>query len=543
MVNISAQEYNSEEKEGLRKILRQEGTNYNFMASPYHAKNFELFGLTEADTLNWYNTEEWVAKYTGLTWNNASPKSVTAIKCEKVVDYTSYDLTAFTELDSLTCSVWKYGIYAKSATIDLSQNSKLRYLAGTNIKFTNNSFETEKDIEKIHLLQSSLSEEHIKKMPRLKSLTMARINWNYADFSNNPLLETCDIHEYLPQRINLLNNSKLTRLSMTTGGSNNLRELDLSGNTDLEYLMLSTLVNLKELDLSSNLKLSDVNLVFLIGMESVNFGNINPETLNFNQNILITSVDFSKMSNLKKLVCTTNRGLTNLDLSQNVNLEEAICSDNKLTSIILPSNPKLTTFDCSRNNLLFSELPLYNIENYTYNPQNDINGGSVGISDIIDLSGEYTIDGQVTTFSWFKNERPITLEGENGKFELTPELADTKLVCKMTNTRFPDLVLNYNVTIKADDSPGPVGIENPDADDNAMKVESNLINQGSAIVLLSHSNEEGYTQLYNTAGQIVSTSKITGERTEIKAPETQGIYVLKAKSMNGANKSFKLIVK
>ena len=47
-LSVSAQTYHEQDKEGLRKILRQKGLLYYSVTT-----NFELYGLTEADTLNW----------------------------------------------------------------------------------------------------------------------------------------------------------------------------------------------------------------------------------------------------------------------------------------------------------------------------------------------------------------------------------------------------------------------------------------------------------------------------------------------------------
>ena len=90
-----------------------------------------------------------------------------------------------------------------------------------------------------------------------------------------------------------------------------------------------------------------------------------------------------------------------------------------------------------------------------YWPQNTIDGGKLDYKKGIDLSKEYSIEGNLTQFYWFDitdgNEQPVELQEINGFFSLTEDEIGKRLRCKMANATFPMLtgnhILVYEVTI------------------------------------------------------------------------------------------------
>ena len=64
--------YDSNDKEGLRKFLRQPSVVEGQL-------NLHRLGLTIKDTINWYVSEKWVQKVDKLTWNDSDPKRLTHI--------------------------------------------------------------------------------------------------------------------------------------------------------------------------------------------------------------------------------------------------------------------------------------------------------------------------------------------------------------------------------------------------------------------------------------------------------------------------------
>ena len=64
----------------------------------------------------------------------------------------------------------------------------------------------------------------------------------------------------------------------------------------------------------------------------------------------LTSLDVSKNTKLKKLICMNNK-LTKLDVSKNKNLTYLDCEYNRLTKLNVSKNTKLKTFACSSNKI------------------------------------------------------------------------------------------------------------------------------------------------------------------------------------------------
>ena len=66
------QKYDFNDKEGLRKFLRQESVVKGQL-------NLHRLGLTISDTIGWDKSEDWVDSVYKLTWNNSNPKRLTHI--------------------------------------------------------------------------------------------------------------------------------------------------------------------------------------------------------------------------------------------------------------------------------------------------------------------------------------------------------------------------------------------------------------------------------------------------------------------------------
>lgn len=67
VISATAETYLKTDKEGLRMFLRQ--------PSSVEGKiNAEQLGLQLADTLTWNDSEAWVKKVEGISWNSDSPK-------------------------------------------------------------------------------------------------------------------------------------------------------------------------------------------------------------------------------------------------------------------------------------------------------------------------------------------------------------------------------------------------------------------------------------------------------------------------------------
>ncbi len=172
----------------------------------------------------------------------------------------------------------------------------------------------------------------------------------------------------------------------------------------------------------------------------------------------LTNLDVSGCTALYRWDCNNNQ-LESLDASQNTVLEVLSCTNNQLTSLHVPQNEVLQYLFCDTNQLKFSTLPLPKEQYlyYVYSPQDTIQGGAIAYSSGIDLSSEYSIDGNITNFAWYDvtggAETPITLAGNNGIFSLDASYSGKTLICKLVNATFFKFIYNpliYQVTLIGD---------------------------------------------------------------------------------------------
>ena len=546
-----AQKYDENEKEALRKVLRLQKTDYNYDLTKVLIKNFERFGLTEADTLTWYTSEEWVEKLDYFKWNDDQPKRMTEMNITTGLRDIHYDLSPFTELESLSCSIHLYGISYFGCSFDISKNKKLKNLSAHRSSFTENSFSEENCIEFLRLSESdgfrppssSLAKKiDLKKFPKLKYFYHTTLV-NY-DFSNCPLLEK--IWGNIPLDIDLSKNTKLKTLilSEAKGGT-----LNLSANMkELEEVKIYNVYGASSINFGDAPKLKEIYLSWVGGAYGgcqIDWGNLNLEKITINHSGPISKMDLSQMTNLKYLDCNYN-SIESLDISGCTNLEYLNCRSNSLTSLVLPENNKIDTLICGGNSLEFSTLPLQNIENYNYSTPFGINYISKDVywKNGIDLSKEYNIDGYITKYIWHKtfsskDENKINLMGKNGKFELTKDLIGERLYCTASNERFPDLVVLYCFQILRN----ATGINNDTFADQTVSIQSSIVNKSEPIIINSEAGIRGTTQLYNMQGKLINLSTISEGTTEMIAPASAGIYLLNIKTDDGSAYSFKILVR
>ncbi len=155
----------------------------------------------------------------------------------------------------------------------------------------------------------------------------------------------------------------------------------------------------------------------------------------------LTNLDISKNIALTGLYCNSNQ-LTNLDVSKNTALTDLECIDNKLTNLDVTKNTALKRLHCSNNQLKFSTLPKGTYTTFIYAPQDTLQGSSIKIGSEIDLSSEYSIASNITTYKWFDGDTEIPAAeytAANGKFTFSnASFLNKTLTCQMTNATFPD---------------------------------------------------------------------------------------------------------
>ncbi len=387
-----AQTYHTDDKEALRRFLRQ--------ASAISGQcNTQQLGLTPTDTSNWSTSEEWVGKVTGLTWNSSSPKRLTYIRWSSSISG-NLDMGLCSSLVSLDCSSY----FCSLKNLDVSKNTNLYYL------YCNGLF----------------SQLDVSKNTKLIQFTCyAKLSG--LDLSNNKSLThlTCS---GMPS-LDLSNNRSLKELYCY-----DVETLDLSQNTALTRINCIS-EKLKNLDLSYNVNLTDVYLGEAI--ETINVNNCKSlQTLHFEKGSMLKNLDVTNNKNLTSLFIYSSQ-LTNLDVSQNTALNFLCCSSGLFKISTLPNKPA-------------------SVASYIYSPQTTLQGGRIDYTQGIDLSSEFSriINGvtQLTTYSWFDElDNPVSsdliTDNGNGTFTLSPRLSEKTVHCRMKNNHFPDLTLQYTVTI------------------------------------------------------------------------------------------------
>ena len=161
--------------------------------------------------------------------------------------------------------------------------------------------------------------------------------------------------------------SKNNNLKELNCANNQLTSLDISKNTEL--ITLNCMFNrLKNLDVSNNIKLMEL------------FCAANPLTsLNLKKNASLTklicgdnllNLDTSGATALEELICKKNPLLTKLDVSKNTKLKRLDCGENQLTSVKISKNSEITALHCGYNQLSAEALnTLFEILNNDASPE------------------------------------------------------------------------------------------------------------------------------------------------------------------------------
>ncbi len=217
-----------------------------------------------------------------------------------------------------------------------------------------------------------------------------------------------------------------------------LEELSLAGN-EIESIDLSDYTALRMLNLSEN-KLTE--------FDSSPFKKLEVLYLAYNN---LTSV---KLDNalLWETVLIGNK-LEDIDLSHIPTMQQLFLSDNLLTHLDVSAMPRLKDLFIDQNYFTFATLPVISINRYVYANQAML---TVTPEDgyIVDLSSQVTCQGTPTVYTWYIDspyyDEDGSLVGENlyegDEYEISGGVTTflkpfTHIMCVMTNTRLPNIVL------------------------------------------------------------------------------------------------------
>ncbi len=586
---LTAQIYHEECKEDLRAFMRQ-GNDW--------FKNFQALGLTENDTLAWYDNEEWVIKIQdipyrsymhwieidsklridSICWNYKNPfydipNSLTGkLKFNShVLKYLNCGFSLITELD-VSKNINLIELICGSNNLkelDVSKNISLKVLQCNSAGLTELNVSNNTNLTHLICYGNDLIELDVSNNKELTFLWCSHNKLTNLDVTNNLKLDTLDCSGYKNEYNNFtgLDVNKNTELKFLGCYDIGLSALDVTKNTKLEYLdcnydsismldlsknvELEQLVcpanNLIELDMTNNAKLRYLNC-YGNKLSRLDISKCIELTNLFCENNNLTELNVTNNAKLWWLRCEANN-LTKIDVSNNFELQMLICYDNNLTKLDVTNNAKLTSLWCANNFLKFSTLPIFNYPDsvyftYHYSPQKTIYGGIKTITDTADLSSEYNINGNITNYEWFDitdgTEKTITQPtNENGIFSFTEEHIDKKLRCNMKNAQFPLLMLVYETDIVngiKEETITHLQIS-PNPTTNEATLTLDLKTSGNLNIKLVNLEGQEVIELYNAraeAGEFVKTFSMS--------KFSQGVYYIQIEH-NGKIKMEKVVRK
>ncbi len=260
----------------------------------------------------------------------------------------------------------------------------------------------------------------------------------------------------------------------------------------------------------------------------------------------LSSLDVSKNIALTHLYCYENL-LSNLDVSKNISLTTLLCQYNQLQNLNINNNSALESLSCYSNYFKFSGLPisLPKSGTYTYAPQNVI-VVEVSEAGVVNLSGEYSINGNITSYTWYEVNSSIEtklLSGfteESGIFTFDDTYKGKTLHCKMTNGTFPDFTANplvYEVL-----GSGSTSVKTLT---NQSDIKVYFVSDGQSLEVNSDENQIDYIDIFALSGQsIYRTQKVNGIHYSISASGwSKGIYLVRVITSEGNSFTTKVMKK
>ena len=224
----------------------------------------------------------------------------------------------------LDCSVNQF------TALDLSKNPELTELSCSSNKLTSLDLSANKKLQKIVAQTNALTTLDTRNLPELTDLYLwGNHDLRSIDVSKNTKLEFLSVSHCKLTSLNVSNNRKLVKLYVD---DNQLTALDVRSNYMLKKLGCYE-NQITALDLSSNVALEYLGV------------NDNP----------ITELNLHPLSNLQELSCYKMK-LTKLDVSRCTELRRLYCNDNQIETLDLRSNKKLETLYCQNNRLSWLNL-------------------------------------------------------------------------------------------------------------------------------------------------------------------------------------------
>jgi len=356
--------------------------------------------------LDWEGTD--YSSYSGITWNDNTPKRITGIKI--------YNKSLIGDLDVSNCSVLTL-LNCNNNNIDnlnFSNCILLTELYCSNNKISNLDVSNCSLLTRLYCKDNQVSELDISNCSLLTILYCTNNKISKLDVSNCSLLTSLNCSDNKIIDLDVSNCSLLTTLNYD---NNIISEIDISNCSLLTTLSCS---DNKIIDLD----ISNCSLLTHLDCSDNKIGELN----------------ISNCVLLEELECYDNK-ISELDLSKCSLLINLDCKSNKLKTIEIQNCTKLIILKCKDNNLVFSQF-IKDIPRMSYYPQNKVFEEKTYYTfpQILDYSSEEIINGIASEYKWYKNGKLI----EEANSSIYSAITPGNYYCKITNTVFSDLILTTN---------------------------------------------------------------------------------------------------
>ncbi len=230
--------------------------------------------------------------------------------------------------------------------------------------------------------------------------------------------------------------------------------------------------------------------------------------------------------------------------------------NNRLTNITMPTQymNNLQYMFTEGNALTFATLPAYPKTLtghgggfYSATPQDTMQGGTIDVTDTIDLSSQYkttTVKGDeaTTVYTWYRivsGEEQSINEGitdiGNGKFVLSSNMTGKSLRCKMTNANYPEFTDNHQGGIVKTYNTGMVYDVKINGTEAISNIDASNIhiypNPAKTIVNVEGINIQK-VEIYNALGSLLDTQ--VNKSSQINVSKLQaGVHILRIYTMHG----------
>lgn len=446
---IWAQEYHPGDMQFLKGIV--EANSESFDIGP--GKEFSDFN-------SWHDK----AITTGakkIGWNSESPKRLIHIDFNFIslpIDLDVSNLEALENLQLHNCGITSLVIGSKL--------TKLEYLSCMENQLQELNLEGATALTKIFCFQNLLTTLEVSHLSNLEMLLCDKnqlqeikvaglTNLNWLSFSFNEIkevdlsgLENLKQFECMNNKLTSLDELKdFTHLEQVLCDNNELVTLDIRKATNLNYLQCNH-NKLEELYLPQSSKLKDIrcNNNQLKTLDVTNLTAL--ETLWCQSNQYIKELNISNLVKLSNLSCWGNQ-LTKLDTAPLTELVYLYCSYNELIELEITST-KIEEFQCHRNRIPFSKLPLLtSLTMNDYLPQNITHPLTVSPGEKVDLSYMVLTDGTITSI-FYNGVLAGTLDYTDPTFTI-PQNWSGDIALQMTHPTYPkseeDKPITYKFTI------------------------------------------------------------------------------------------------